>query len=141
MNAVSTVARYLLGVVFVVFGLNGFWSFMPTPPMPPLAVQFVSALMQSHYMAIIFVIEVLSGVLLLTRKYVPQGLALLAPVIVNIVLFHGFLAPSGLPVAIFVSFLWMAAAYRERDAFAGLFRQSPERVTGIKFGQSGSPNE
>jgi putative oxidoreductase len=123
MKIVSTIARFLLALIFTIFGLNGFLNFIPATPMPPLALQFVGALVQSHYMIVVFVFETACGLLLLANRYVPLALALLAPVIVNIVLFHLSMAPAGLPVALFVSLLWMVLAYNVRFAFSGLFRR------------------
>src|SRR3954463_11712747 len=103
MKKLSAVARVLLGFLFVVFGLNGFLNFIPLGPMPAgLAGQFTAALVESHYMSVVLLVELAAGVLLLVNRYVPLGLTLLAPVIVNILLFHLFMAPSGLPLAAIV---------------------------------------
>ncbi len=124
MKIVSLTARVLLGVLFLVFGLNGFLNFIPMGPMPiGLAAQFTAALFESHYMTVVFTIEFAAGVLLLFNRYVPLALTLLAPVIVNIFLFHAFMAPSGLPLALAASILWVLTAHNVRYAFAGLFRQ------------------
>ncbi len=134
MRIAANIARYLLGLIFTVFGLNGFLHFIPMGPMPPLAGQFFGVLLQSHIMTAVFLTEILAGVLLLATRYVPLAIALLAPVLVNIVLFHVFLAPTGLPLAAFVSLLWIVVAYRVRPAFSGLFEPvtlSHGRTTGI----------
>jgi uncharacterized membrane protein YphA (DoxX/SURF4 family) len=123
MKIVSLLARVLLGLVFLVFGLNGFLAFIPAGPMPTEAVQFVTAMAQSHYMAVVFTLELISGVLLLAGQFVPLALAVLAPVIANIVLFHAFMAPQGLPIAAFVTILWLLAAHQFRSIFSGLLRQ------------------
>ena len=123
MKIAAIISRYLLGLVFTVFGLNGFFHFIPVTPMPPLAMQFFGAVVQSHFMVLVFALQVVGGVLLLvTRRYVPLALTLLAPVIVNIVLFHATMAPSGLPVAIVVAVLWLILAYRVRSAFAPILQ-------------------
>jgi len=120
MKIVSVIARLLL----VVFGLNGFLNFIPMGPMPTgLAGQFTAALFESHYITVVFTVELAAGILLLLNRYVPLALTLLAPVIVNIVLFHTFMAPSGLPLATIASILWFLAAYRVRSVFTGLFNQ------------------
>lgn len=124
MKIAATLARYLLGVIFTVFGLNGFLNFLPMGAVPPLAMQFFGALTQSHYMAVVFLVEIVGGVLLLANRYVPLALTLLGPVIVNILLFHIFLAPAGLPLAFLVTILWALVAYRFRNAFAGIFQQA-----------------
>lgn len=127
MKIVSVIARVLLGLLFLVFGLNGFLNFIPMGPMPlGLAGQFTAALFESHYMTVVFTLELAGGVLLLLNRYVPLALTLLAPVIVNIVLFHVFMAPSGLPLAMVVTVLWMLTAHKFRSVFVSLLNQ---RVT------------
>ena len=123
MKLIATIARYLLGFVFTLFGLNGFLHFLPNPPLPDGAAgHFISALSESHYMILVFAIEVIGAVLLLVNRYVPLALTLLAPIIVNIVLFHLFMLPTGLPMAIITSILWFVIAYEVRSCFAGLFQ-------------------
>ena len=124
MKIVSTIARYLLGLIFLVFGLNLFFHFLPMGPMPTgPAGQFFGALMVSHYIQIVAVFQVVPGILLLINRYVPLGLALLAPVIVNIDLTHILMAPSGLPLAALVTILWFLAAWRVRSVFFPLLQQ------------------
>lgn len=122
MKTTSTISRLLLGLVFTVFGLNGFLNFIPTGPVPPLAGQFLGALVQSHFLSVVLVIEIVSGLALLLNRMTPLALTLLAPVIFNILLFHITMAPVGLPPAVFVAILWTVVAYRVRGAFAGLFQ-------------------
>jgi putative oxidoreductase len=127
MKIVVLIARILLGLVFLVFGLNAFLHFIPMGPMPTgLALQFVTALMESHYVHFVAAIQVLGGALLLVNRYVPLGLTLLGPVIVNILLFHILLNHTGLGLAIVVAMLWCIVAYRERQYFSGLFVQKTE---------------
>ena len=122
MKTASTVARYLAGVIFLVFGLNGFLHFIPLPPPSGVAGQFMGALFVSHYLTLIFALQVIGGVLLLANRYVPLALAILAPVIVNILSFHALMAPSGLPLALFVTVLWALIFIDVRPAFSGLFQ-------------------
>ena len=122
MKIASTVARYLSGVIFFVFGLNGFLHFIPLPPPSGIAAQFMGALFVSHYLTIIFGVQVLGGLLLLVNRFVPLALAILAPVIVNILSFHALMAPSGLPLALFVTVLWVLVFVQVRPAFAALFQ-------------------
>src|SRR3954447_11737907 len=122
MKTASVVARYLAGVIFLVFGLNGFLSFIPLPPPEGIAGQFMGALYATHYLWVIFAFQVVSAVLLLANRYVPLAVALLAPVVVNILAFHAFMAPSGLPLAPFVAVLWGLIFIGVRPAFAGLFQ-------------------
>jgi putative oxidoreductase len=122
MKTASTIARYLAGVIFLVFGLNGFLHFIPLPPPSGVAGQFMGALFVSHYLTLIFALQVIGGVLLLANRYVPLALAILAPVIVNILSFHALMAPSGLPLALFVTVLWALVFVHVRTAFAALFQ-------------------
>jgi putative oxidoreductase len=124
MKIASLIGRILLGLLLLVFGLNGFLNFMPTPPMPTdLAGQFAGALVQSHYMSVIFALDLIAGILLLLNRYVPLALTLIAPVIVNIVFFHAFMAPRGLPIAFFMCVLWILSAIKVWPAFAALLEQ------------------
>jgi putative oxidoreductase len=123
MKILVLISRLLLGLVFVVFGLNGFLHFIPAELPPGLAGQFVLALMQSHYVLFVSAIQVISGLLLLVNRYVPLALALLGPVIVNILLFHIFLLPQGLVIAVVVAILWFILFFRYREYFAGIFAQ------------------
>jgi hypothetical protein len=114
---VVTAARLAMGLNFVVFGLNGFLDFLPHPtgPMPQGAMAFGGALMQTGYMfPLIKGTEVLAGALLLSNRFVPLALALLAPVVVNIFAFHAFLEPSGLAIAgaILMVEIYLAWSYR-----------------------------
>src|SRR5438034_9705159 len=122
MRTVSTIARYLAGVIFLGFGLNGFLNFIPMPPPEGIAGQFMGALYASHYLVVIFAFQVIAAVLLLVNRYVPLAVAVLAPVIVNILFFHALMAPSGLPLALFVAVLWAGIFVDVRPAFPGLFQ-------------------
>src|SRR3954453_12934010 len=126
MRTASTIARYLAGVIFVVFGLNGFLNFIPLPPPGGTAGQFMGALYASHYLWVIFAFQLVAGVLLLFDRYVPLAVAMLAPVIVNILSFHILMAPSGLPLALLVALLWALLFVNVRPAFAALFRSHLE---------------
>jgi hypothetical protein len=77
----------------------------------------------SHYLHVVFLVEVIGGVLLLSGQFIPLGLILLGPVIVNILLFHTFLFPAGFPPALFVTLLWFIVFYGVRKAFTGIFSQ------------------
>lgn len=123
MKIAATIARYLLGLVFLVFGLNIYLQFMPAPPLPPGPLaQFSGALFSTHYIFAVGLFQVVPAILLLINRYVPLALALLAPVIVNIDLTHLLMAPSGLPLAAIVTLLWILIFLRVRSAFSGLFQ-------------------
>lgn len=116
----STIARLVMGLGFLVLGLNGFLNFIPPPttPMPEGAMAFAGALMGTGYMfPLIKGTEVLVGALLLANRFVPLALALIAPVVVNIVAFHVFLERSGLPIALVVLALEIYLAWSYRNAF------------------------
>ncbi len=122
MKIVAAIARYLLGLIFLVFGLNLLHPFLPMGPTPTgLLGQFFGALFVSHYILMVGVFQVVPAVLLLINRYVPLGLALLAPVIVNIDATHVLMAPSGLPLAALVTLLWILVFLRVREHFAPLF--------------------
>jgi putative oxidoreductase len=122
MRIASVIARYLAGVIFLVFGLNGFLNFIPMPPPGGIAGQFLGVLYASHYLWVIFGFQLIAGVLLLVNRYVPLAVAMLAPVLVNILTFHALMAPSGLPLALFVAALWAVVFVDVRPAFTGLFQ-------------------
>ena len=123
MKITIAVARFLLGFIFLIFGLNGFLHFIPSPPLSGTVGQFVGALFVSHYLVPVFLIQIISAVLLLINRYVPLALTLLAPIIVNILLIHILMDPSGLPLAIVVTVLWILVFRSVRSAFAGLLQQ------------------
>lgn len=123
MKMAALIARLLLGLIFTVFGLNGFLHFIPNMQTPDRAVAFFTAMAATGYMLpLLFATQVLGGVLLLLGRFVPLALVLLAPVVVNIVMFHMFLAPGGLPLAIVVAALELFLAWTRRDAFTSMLR-------------------
>src|SRR5262249_39054691 len=118
MNVATIIARVLLGLVFVVFGSNIFLHFIPMPPPPPtLAGDFTKALFLSHYLHVVAVFQIVGGLLLLVGRFLPLGLALLAPVTLIVDLLHLSLDPTGLPTAAVISILLAFPIWRYRDAF------------------------
>jgi len=117
------VARVVLGLAFFVFGLNGFLHFLPQPPMSGPAANFAGALFATGYMfPLIKGTEVLGGILLLSNRFVPLALAILAPVLVNIVAFHAFLAPAGLGLPLVLLALELFLARTCRHTFAPMLQ-------------------
>jgi putative oxidoreductase len=116
------IARVLLGLVFVVFGSNAFLHFIPMPPMQDQAGAFIGALITSGYIYVIAILQVVGGLLLLIGRFIPLGLTLLGPVIVNIMLYHIFLDPSGLPMAIVISILALFLLWVYRYKFPAIFQ-------------------
>jgi hypothetical protein len=123
MKIAFTIARVLLGLLFTVFGLNGFLHFIPMQSPTGLAGQYMGALFLSHYLVVVFLLQLIGGVLLLANRYVPFGLLLLGPVLVNILLFHSTMAPAGLPMALVATVLWLVIFSGVRKAFVGVFVQ------------------
>ena len=122
MKMAAIAARILLGLIFVVFGLNGFLHFIPQPPMPPSDVTtFFKVLMTSGYMAPVFVLQVVGGALLLIGRLVPLGITLLGPIVFNIFLVHALLEPSGRPIAGLTALLWLVLLWAYRKYFISLF--------------------
>jgi putative oxidoreductase len=124
MKIAALIARILLGLMFFVFGLNGFLMFIPVKSWPTgLAGQFATVLIQSHYVLFVSAFQLIGGALLLVNRYVPLALTLLGPVIVNILIYHLVLNHSGATPAVVVTILWGILAFRHRQHFSGLFVQ------------------
>jgi len=123
MKTATIITRSLLGLIFVVFGANMFLNFIHLPPPPEgPAREFMTALFMSHYLYVVGALQVVGGLILLSGRWVPLGLTLLGPVIVNIVCFHVLMAPAGLPMALVVSFLALFLLWRCREHFVGLVK-------------------
>jgi len=123
MKTATIITRVLLGLIFVTFGLNIFLNFIPMPPPPEgPAREFMTSLFMSHYVYVVGALQVVGGLILLSGRWMPLGLTLLGPVIVNIVCFHVLMAPAGLPMAIVVSLLALFLLWRYREHFAGLVK-------------------
>ncbi|HEY7406162.1 MAG TPA: DoxX family membrane protein [Candidatus Angelobacter sp.] len=123
MKIVVIIARILLGAIFVAFGLNAFLHFLPKPMPPGIAGLFVGAMFQSHYILFVSALEVISGALLLANFYVPFALALLAPIIVNIIAFLLLLPPVGWQPGVLAAILWIFLFIHYRRYFSGIFTQ------------------
>ena len=126
MKIASMVARYLLGLIFTIFGLNGFLQFIhQPPPTNPLAIQFLVAVSASHFAAFFFAVQLLGGLLLLSGYFVPLALTLLAAELYNILAFHITLAPSTVAPALVACVLWVLVFLQYRESFQGIFRTKP----------------
>jgi uncharacterized membrane protein YphA (DoxX/SURF4 family) len=126
MKITSIVARYLLGLIFTVFGLNGFLNFIhQPPPANPLAIQFLVTVSASHFAAFFFALQVLGGLLLLSGFFVPLALTVLAAEIYNILAFHLTLSPATIAPALVASVLWVLIFVQYRESFKGIFSAKP----------------
>jgi putative oxidoreductase len=121
--------RFLLGLILLVFGLNGFLHFIPMPMPDGVAGQFLGAMFVSKYLLVVSGLQVISGASLLINRYVPLALTILGPVIVNILLFHILMNPAGLGFALVVTVLWGVVFASVRSAFTGIFRARTEIKT------------
>ncbi|MBV8820861.1 MAG: hypothetical protein JO022_21045 [Acidobacteriaceae bacterium] len=125
MKIAGLISQILLGLIFTFFGLNGFLHFLPTPPLTGVSGAFMGALISSHYVFLVAGTQLIAGVLLLANQFVPLALALLAPVIANILVYHLTMDPGTIPLALVVAILWVLAIWRFRAHFAPLFVRKP----------------
>jgi putative oxidoreductase len=123
MKIATLIARILLGLVFFVFGLNPFLHFLPAIMPPGVAGQFLSLLIETHYVYFVGAVQLVGGALLLANRYVPLALTLLGPVIVNILLYHLLMSHAGAGLAVIVTILWGVLFFRHRQYFSSLFVQ------------------
>src|SRR6476619_4602937 len=129
MRILTNVSRFLLGFIFLVFGLNGFLHFIPMPPPSGVAGVFLGAMFVSNYLLVVSGLQVISGALVLINRYVPLALTILGPIIVNILLFHALMSPVGIGLAVFVTIFWGVVFVSIRSAFAGIFEAHVEMKT------------
>ena len=123
MKILTIIARSLVGLIFIVYGANAFLHFIPMAPPEGLAGDFMKALSVSHYYYVVAVLQIAGGALCVIGRFVPLGLTLLGPVIVNILLFHTFLRHPGWQLAAIVAVLALFLLWANRSAFAGLIRR------------------
>lgn len=127
MKFATIAARVLLGLVFVVFGLNGFFHFIEPPEMNEAAGALFGALVGTGYfMVVVKLVEVVAGLMILAGRFLPLGLVLLAPVTVHILLFHIFLDPSGLIMAVVIIVAQLFLAWAYRDSFSGVLQANAQ---------------
>ncbi|MBV8246142.1 MAG: hypothetical protein JOZ38_09500 [Candidatus Eremiobacteraeota bacterium] len=119
---VYTIARLLLGLMFLVFGLNGFLHFIPNPPViPAAAAAFMMAMFVPHFAYFVFGVQALCGILLLVNRYVPLALVMLGAVLANIFAFHLTMWPASIfPMPLIALALWLLTAWPIRSYFAPL---------------------
>ncbi len=138
-SAATVILRTLFGLAFLVFGMNKFLHFIPNPQESPAAMDFLGALFRTGYfLPLLAATEIVSGALLLSGIFAPFALVLIAPVIVNIFMFHVFLAPSGLPMAVIFVALELALAWQYRWAYAPMFSSNRSEAIGAPFAADAS---
>ena len=126
MKLASTIARYLLGLIFTIFGLNGFFNFIhQPPPTNPLAIQFFTAIASSHFAAFFFAVQLIGGLLLLSGFFVPLALTLLAAELYNILAFHLTLEPATIVPALVAAGLWIVVFLQYRASFRDILAAKP----------------
>ncbi len=128
MRIAGIVARLLLGLMFTVFGLNGFLHFLHQPPPTGLALQYLSVMTQSHMMVFVYAVQLVTGLLLLAGIFVPLALTLLGPVIVNILLFHLTLEPKGIGPGLLAAVLWFIVFFSVFESFRPILRIRPSAL-------------
>jgi putative oxidoreductase len=122
----STVARYLLGLMLTVFGLNGFLQFIhQSPPADPFALQFLGSAVGSHFASFFFAVQLIAGLLLLSCFFVPLALILLAAEICNILAYHLTMDPKGIGAGLFAAILWLVVFLHYRLSFRGVLAAKP----------------
>ena len=123
MKIAATVARYMVRLFFTVSGLNGFLHFIPMPPKPPMATQFVGLLDASHYMILVFALKLVARLIFLSGRYLPLALSMIGPVLVNILLFHVLMDLPGIVPGLLATACWLIVFWHERSAFERVFRK------------------
>lgn len=122
MKKLQLVLRLLLGLMFFVFGLNGFFMFIPVPPMPEGVGLFMQALVSTHILMVVKAVEVLVGIMFLTGKFLPLATVALAPITVCILLFHATLTPGEWPMSAVIFAAHLALAWTQKDKLGFLFK-------------------
>ena len=132
MKVVTLICRILLGLMFVVFGLNGFFNFIPMGPMPPAdspVGKWMSVMLQTGWMHHVSFFQVLGGLLVLIGGTAPLGLVILGPILVNILTFHAvMMAGHGIGMGLFATILEIYLVWAYRANFAGILTMKAKPV-------------
>lgn len=127
MPKVTVYARVILGLIFIFFSSNYLLKFITLPEPTPEGAAFLGALAATGYMfPVIKIVEFIGGLMLLTGLWTPLGLTLLAPIIVNILLYHVFLDTGGLPLTIVIVILELFLAFAYKDEFKDMLAMCQE---------------
>lgn len=127
MKTAATVARYLLGVGCVVLGANAFFEFLPAPEnLPEQGGRFLGLLSESGYFVAVALLKIAGGLMLLLGRFVPLGLTLLGPILVNILLYHLAFDPAGIGGGLVFTLLWFVVFWRHKGKFRFLWTASAD---------------
>ena len=126
MKIAVVIARILLGLVFLVFGLNNFLHFIPMQPMPGDAGTFATLMYTHGWLTFHGLLYVIAGVLLIVGRYVPVALVILGPILVNILLFPMTLNPGGIGPGLVCAVLELFLIYAYWPAFRAIFTPKME---------------
>jgi putative oxidoreductase len=130
MKTSTRVAQFLLGIAFVVFGLNGFLHFIPIPPPDSEnGKNFLGLLAKTNYLSVVKALELIGGLFVLSGRLAPLGLVILTPILVNIIIFDAFMDPLGLPVVLILSGLAMFLMVQYKSFFAPFLKVRGETCT------------
>lgn len=126
MKIASLIARILLGALFVFGGSNHLFNFVPAQPLPPgPAGQFLAGMIGTGYLDFIGVMEVIGGLLIIIQQFVPLGLTILGPIVVNIFVVEALIMPKAIPVALVMLILWVLGAWPFRTLFFPILQRKP----------------
>jgi putative oxidoreductase len=136
MKVLAHIQRSLLGLVFVITGLNGFIRFLHQPSIKSAAARELMMVMQATpYGHVLFGLQIVCGLLLLARLFVPIALTILAGYLFNIYMFHIFLDHAFSPLALFASVLWVLTFLKNQDAFRTILRPQLSKTLAMADGQ------
>jgi len=121
MKVLLTISRFLLGLIFIVFGLNGLYTFIPVPEYHP----FMEIMVSTRFIVVVKVLEIIGGILLVSGRFTVLALIILGPIIVNILLYHLFIDPRNMVVGFVNLLLYSFIAYSYRSYFKHLFERKP----------------
>lgn len=123
MRIAATVARVLMGLLFLFASVTYLFKLFTPPPLTGAMKTFNDGMEAAVYLVpTVKVLELVCGLAFVLGRFVPLATVVIAPIIVNIVLVHAFLAPEGLPVAAFLVIANSLVAYHHRDAYRALLR-------------------
>ena len=123
MKIATTIVSIVLGLVLITFGLNKFFNFMPVMELSAPGLEFMGAFVKIGYgMTVVAIVEIITGILIVTNKYRALALVILFPIMLNALLFHMFLDPENILPAVLAVVMNIFLMYTSRDKYAPLFQ-------------------